>query len=318
MLKMAIVVFAFYAIYLKLVENSGLDISEFIQFSKQNQLFSAKTVLFLVFLSALNWFLEIVKWKILVGSTLKINLVSAAEQSLGALTASIITPNRIGEYGAKAIYYRAKNRKPIVALNFLGNMMQMSTTVIFGVFGLILFQQHHQTEVFNINPYKLTAIVCALIMMSLLILKLRKVEIKGLFVRLISVGQKSKGLSLQKLKGFYKQINRQIYLKGIGLSIMRYLVFSFQFYILLKLLGSSTNYMESMMTISTMYLLASVIPSIFIFDVIIKGSIAVYLFTLSGLNSMVVLSVVTLMWLLNVAFPSILGSYFVLNFKLPK
>ena len=72
-----------------------------------------------------------------------------------------------------------------------------------------------------------------------------------------------------------------------------------------------------MILISSMYLLASVIPSISVFDVVIKGSIAVYLFGFVNFNAFSVLTIITLMWLLNFVIPSILGSYYVLNFKLP-
>ena len=73
-----------------------------------------------------------------------------------------------------------------------------------------------------------------------------------------------------------------------------------------------------MMIISSMYLLSSIIPSIFIFDVVIKGSVALYLFSFVGINELVILSTITLMWLLNFVLPSLVGSYYVLNYKLPK
>ena len=38
------------------------------------------------------------------------------------------------------------------------------------------------------------------------------------------------------------------------------------------------------MVITTMYLLSSIIPSIFIFDVVIKGGVAVYLFSIIGIK----------------------------------
>ncbi|WP_248912347.1 hypothetical protein [Gelidibacter algens] len=67
-----------------------------------------------------------------------------------------------------------------------------------------------------------------------------------------------------------------------------------------------------------MYLLSSIIPSIFIFDVIIKGGVAVYIFGLLGVPEPLILSVVTFMWILNFVLPSVIGSYHVLQFKLPK
>lgn len=73
-----------------------------------------------------------------------------------------------------------------------------------------------------------------------------------------------------------------------------------------------------MMVILTIYLLYSIIPPIFIFEVVIKGSVAVFLFSVLSVNDLTILCVVTLMWLLNFVIPSVFGSYYVLNFNLPK
>ena len=78
------------------------------------------------------------------------------------------------------------------------------------------------------------------------------------------------------------------------------------------------SYIKAMIIITSMYLLASVVPSISIFDVVIKGSVAVFLFSYAEVNELIVLSVSTIMWLLNFVLPSLFGSYFVLNFKLPQ
>ena len=51
-------------------------------------------------------------------------------------------------------------------------------------------------------------------------------------------------------------------------------------------------------------------------DAIVKGSIALYLFNLAGVNDLTVLSIISLMWILNFALPAILGSFFVLSYKM--
>jgi hypothetical protein len=51
---------------------------------------------------------------------------------------------------------------------------------------------------------------------------------------------------------------------------------------------------------------------------LIKGSISLTLFSFFGVNESIVLTVTTLMWLLNFALPSIFGSYYVYRFSLPK
>jgi hypothetical protein len=50
---------------------------------------------------------------------------------------------------------------------------------------------------------------------------------------------------------------------------------------------------------------------------VVKGSVALYLFSFADINNITILSVTTLMWLLNFVIPSIFGSYFVLNFSMP-
>lgn len=70
-----------------------------------------------------------------------------------------------------------------------------------------------------------------------------------------------------------------------------------------------------MVVITTMYLMASVIPSVFIFDVVIKGSVALYVFEIAGVNDLTILSIITLMWILNFVIPSIIGSFFIMRFN---
>ena len=73
-----------------------------------------------------------------------------------------------------------------------------------------------------------------------------------------------------------------------------------------------------MIAITTIYLLSSIIPTIFVLDVIVKGSVALYLFSFVGVNELTILSVVTLMWILNFVLPSVLSGFYVLNFDYAK
>ena len=143
-IKLSIVFGVGYFIYLKLLKNEHLDFDTFITILNKNGLFSFKNTFFLIFLSCLNWFFEILKWQNLVKSIKPISFFSALEQSLGGLTASLITPNRIGEYGAKAIYFKKSYRKQIVLLNFIGNTAQMTVTTIFGSLAFILFTNNYK------------------------------------------------------------------------------------------------------------------------------------------------------------------------------
>lgn len=304
LIKLSIVVGAFYLIYRKLFHNGDFEFQEFIDYLSGNKLFSIENILFLIVLSVFNWIFEILKWQKLVSSITSISFKSAMEQSLGALTASLLTPNRIGDYGAKAIYYPKPLRKKIMLLNLIGNMMQMTTTIIFGIIGLLFFMKYYSLQMNILNLLIILIVIISILILIRYSLKKNRFEVKG--------------FSLEKILKFIRAIRSDIQIKTMTFSIFRYLIFSYQFYFLLQVFGVEIDYLTAMMFITTMYLLSSIIPSIFIFDVVIKGSVAVYLFSMLGLNDLTVLSSVTLMWLLNFVIPSVIGSYYVLNFNLSK
>ena len=304
LIKLSIVVGAFYFIYLKLIENETLDFRVFVDFLNKKEVFSLKNILFLLFLSIFNWFFEILKWHNLVSSITKISFKTGLEQSLGALTASLFTPNRIGEYGAKAIYYPSELRKKVMLLNLVSNMMQMAVTTVFGIIGLLFFMTQYHLEIdFKKALYALTLLMLV-----------------GAFF-LFSLQHKAfeiKGFSIKKIIDFIKNIRKTIIIKTVVFSVLRYFIFSFQLYYLLHIFGVSISYPNAMMVITSMYLLSSVIPSVFIFDVVIKSGVAVYLFSLIGVNELTILSIIMIMWLLNFVLPSVFGSYYVLNFNFSK
>ena len=304
LIKLSIVVGAFYFIYQKLANNDALNFSYFIDFLMKNDVFSPKNIIFLLILSFFNWFFEILKWKNLVNFIKKINFKNAMEQSLGALTASLFTPNRIGEYGAKPLYYATNIRKRIVLVNLMSNLLQMSVTTILGVIGLSFYILNYDPE---INYYKLARFTVFVLIAILL-----------LFFGIAKSRFTIKGFSLEKIKHFISDYPKSKLVLGFLFSLIRYLIFSFQLFMLLHIFHVNLSYINAMIIITSMYLLASIIPTIFIFDVVIKGSVAVYLFSLAGVNELIILYTITIMWLLNFVIPSLIGSYYILKFNLPK
>jgi hypothetical protein len=75
-------------------------------------------------------------------------------------------------------------------------------------------------------------------------------------------------------------------------------------------------YLILMSAICSIYFLASSLPSFQFLDFAVKGSVAVYFFGLLGINEWIVIFITSLMWFLNVVIPVVLGSFFVMNFKL--
>ncbi len=283
------------------MHNTQISISDFVLQLEQKLFTNQKAILYLLLFSFFNWFFEILKWKTLISSIKKISILASAKQSLGSLTASLFTPNRVGEYGAKAFYYYKNDRKKVLLLNLISNVSQMTITLLFGAVGLFFFFQNFEVE---IPVFRLRRLVYY-----------SAILVASLFGGRLFISKKIRGFYLNKIITFIKNLPLLLVFKTLFFSVIRYLVFSHQFYFLLKLFGVETDYYTLMMLVFSMYLIASIIPSLPMFDWLIKGSVAVFVFGFIEVNELVIVTITTLMWFLNFGIPAIIGSYFVMNFK---
>ncbi len=293
--KLLIVGGAFYFIYNQLAQNDKLDWQKFIVLFKKNQ--SVSGIAFILLFSVLNRYFEILKWQNLAQVIHKISVSEATKQVLGALTAGLFTPNGIGEYAGKALFFDKKDTKKVVFLNLICNGIQMVLTVVFGIFGLMYFNSKYNV----ITPTTVALLFGLLIALFLVVFLLKKITIKG--------------YSIEKLIHKINEIPKSIHQKNIFLGICRYLVFSHQYYFLFLAFDVDLPYITLIATISSVYFLASSLPTFQFLDFAVKGSVAVYFFGILGVNEWIVIFISTLMWFLNVVLPVVIGSYYVLNFK---
>ncbi len=302
--KLAIVIAAAYFIYQKLTNHSSLQFTDFVEQLSNNHVITFWSILLLLFATVVNWVFEILKWRTLTRHVKLLTFQESAAQTLGGLTTSLFTPNRIGEYGAKALFFSKTERIQILSLNFIGNMGQLVVTLIFGIIGIIFFTSH-----FKISFHKYLAISVVIVCVVL---------IAALIIR--SQFQKRSSLqntSWRRFFSFFESVPWEIHLKNLGFSTIRYLVFAHQLYYILLLFDISTSYFLTMSAITSMYLISSIVPMLSIFDVVVKGSIAVWLFSFLSISEVSALSAIALMWILNFVLPSIVGSYYVMTFSFP-
>ena len=290
LIKILIVVGAFYFVYNQLATNDKLDWKKFIVLFQKNK--SISGILFILFLSFLNRFLEILKWQNLIASFKYISIAEASKQVLAALTAGIFTPNGVGEYAGKALYFEKNNTKQIVFLNLICNGIQLILTVFFGTIGLLFLGYYFWSLMIIIA-------ISFLIVFSFLS---KKIKIKD--------------YSIERFLFKINEISSKIHKKNIALAIARYLTFSHQYYFLFLAFDVNLPYFTIMATITTVYFLASSLPSFQFLDFAVKGSVALYFFSKLGVNEWIVIFVTTIMWFLNVVIPVIIGSYYVLKFRI--
>ena len=115
LIKLLIVGSAFYFIYDQLAHNNQLNWVLFLEKFNKNKSFLG--ISFIILLSVSNRFLEILKWRNLVSIIKPITIFEATNQALSSLTAGLFTPNGIGEYAGKALFFEKRQTKKIFFLN---------------------------------------------------------------------------------------------------------------------------------------------------------------------------------------------------------
>lgn len=288
-IKLLIVIGAFYFIYDKLANDESLNWEKFWNVAQHK--FTFQILVFLLFLSFMNRFLEIIKWKNLVTFIHPVSVSESTKQVLAALTAGIFTPNGIGEYAGKALYFNQKEAKTVIFLNLICNGVQMILSIIFGVLGLIV-----------IGYWKWSLIITSIAILIFLF---------SFFSKKIKV----KGYSIEKLISKINEIPKTIHRKNMLLALLRYLTFSHQYYFLFLVFGVDLPYITLMATIAVVYFLASSLPSFQFLDFAVKGSVAAFFFGKLDVSEWIVVFIATLMWFLNVVLPVVIGCFYVLKYK---
>lgn len=298
--KVLMIGLSFGYIFYKIGYNESLGFSEFMGVLASRASISGYLLGLFFIMAVANWYFEILKWQSLVSTIQKINFTTAMKQSLASLTVSLATPNRIGEYGAKAFFFESQQRKKVLLLQFFSSGSQMFATTFFGIIGLFYF---HSNLSIGYSVQTLCSVGIGAILLFAVGYYFKEKELL------------LKGFSFSKAVQFFRQIPFPIKRNVLLFSFCRYFIFSSMFYGLLLFFGAEIVFFEGLLLIFTMYLFVSIIPTFFILDVVIRGGVAVWLFSFVNVPELAVLATVLTIWIFNFALPALLGSFFVLTYQ---
>ena len=293
--KLLIVGGAFYFIYDRIAQNDNLDWSRLTDALTGTRAYILTAIILL--LSFLNRFIEILKWQNLISSFKKTSISEATDQVLASLTAGMFTPNGVGEYAAKALYYKKAQAKNIVFLNLICNGAQLIIAVLAGLAGLVFFNSRYHVIPNSI----LLIIIVGIVSLLGVVFASRKIIIKG--------------YSLQKFFQNINEIPKPVHRKNLVLALCRYLSIIHQHYFIFLLFGVNLPYVVMISAIAGVYFLGSSLPTFQFLDFAVRGSVAVLFFGLAGVNEWIIVFAATLQWLLNIVIPVALGSYYIFRFK---
>ena len=311
-LKIIIVFFAFFFLYKQFSSKSSVEQFEIdhILIQLQNNYLLIFVVILMMFL---NWFLESLKWRFLISKIESISIFRSFAAVFSGITVSTFTPNRIGEYAGRVFCLEKADRIQGVLITVIGSMSQLLTTIVFGLTGFLLLPNLMQeldsllSEFIFAYPIMLFVIILLNVILVTLFLN------ASVFTVLLS--------KLKILGKFYKY--NQVFtfydsselLEALLYSVARYIVFTTQFFILLHVFGVNISYIDSIILTTVMLFIISIIPTIAITEIGVRGSVALFLFGLVSSNTVGILSATFIMWLINLLFPALIGTFFIFTLK---
>lgn len=290
-IKLLVVSLSFFVIYKALEDINSVQWQLVFGHSYLGQLLCVA-----LFFSLLNWSLESLKWKTLLKEYRPIQFNRAFSETLRAHAVSIITPNKIGEFGAKASFYPKHLRTLVLKQTLTGQLYQLLVTCLFGILGVVyMFSELSTSLKFSIGIALATILIFSVCFMMI------QPSIKWL------VKFKHYITSLADL-------SNAIHRKVLLLSVLRYLVFSHQFFLLLYVFQSELSYIQVMPILFVVYLVSSIVPTFLILDATLKTSLSLVL--LDGIIAPeVILAVNVLMWISNFGIPAFIGNLLILSPK---
>lgn len=262
-----------------------------------------------------NWGMEARKWQLLMKAVQPMSFITAYKSVLCGVTLSLNTPNRIGEYGGRILFVNEGNRLKAVTLSMAGGMAQLIITMFMGSLGLafFLFQKNGTESLMNLPVFWVRIFFCSSILCTLIFI--------FLFFRLNWLVR-----FLEKLpyaNRFSKYINvletfdAKFLLRLLSISFFRYVIFVLQYIFMLQLLHVEKNVWTGFWIVTVMFWILTIIPSIAIAELGIRGTVAKALFAYSS-NTIGILTATFGIWLVNLFIPALIGSLLILVIKIKK
>jgi len=255
---------------------------------------------FTLLLMMLNWGLETRKWQVLLQNVQKLSFVNAFKSVLAGLSSGLLTPNRIGNFIGRLAYVNKENHNQATVNTLVGNLAQFISTVLMGVIGfsfLLLLKFDIQNNIW--------ICVLSIFFSSLACYVYFKPSVINFAPFNKLFGDQTK-LSIQEINDSRTNLK----LKVLGLSVVRYIVFCVQYFLLFKAFGLEISTIVLFSLITTVFLLTTLIPSLLFGKLFVRESVAVFVFSLVSIDLSLILLVAFLLWIINLVIPAVIGSVF--------
>ncbi len=257
-----------------------------------------------------NWGIEALKWKVSIQKIQHINYLTAFKAILSGVSFSVSTPNRIGEYLGRILYMEEGKRIKAVSLTIVGSMSQLIVTLAMGCIGFVILLPRIEAGQI-ITPVWINVIIYGVAgtLAVVLLLYFRLSWIVRLVDRIPGIQRFSQWIAA------LEDLDTAILLRLLFLSLIRFVVFALQYFLLFRLFDVHLSWAESFWSVSVCFLILAVIPTFAIAELAQRGYIAKAIVGLYSQNIAGILFTTAGIWVINLVIPALAGSLLILAIR---
>ncbi|MCW3090817.1 MAG: hypothetical protein JWP81_1886 [Ferruginibacter sp.] len=273
--------------------------------------------LVVILLMFVNWGIESRKWQLLVNHVQHFSFARAFKSVMAGCSVTMLTPNRIGEYGGRILYVGEENRIKAISLSLVGSISQLLVTMVMGCIGLLYLRY-----LSHINSGELAVLpefwgdVLIYLSIGLTVIYLLFYLRLGWLVRMME-----RLPSLQKIVNHIRVLDEfsdRHLVQILFLSFIRYLVFVLQYVLMLQVMQIEIPLGICFWLMTVFYLVMAIAPSIGFIELPVRVSASWVIFKLFTTNELGVGTASLSIWLINIVVPAIIGSLLILSIKIVK
>lgn len=307
-IKGAVVLLLFSTLYTKvwIREGVGAVWATFVAGMSTESWHLAAIVLLLM---PLNWLVEAAKWRVLMRPFRQLTLWQALQGTLAGITLSLLTPNRLGEYGGRVLGVEAKDNWAAFLSTAVGNLCQLIVLFATGTAGLSYFCSLHFP---SLAPQVRIITFLISILLWIMVLVLFRVGTVGEWIagRLPGSGRMRRVLDQAALLRRYDKVTLAA---GLGMAFLRYLIYSSQYFLLLLFFGVAVRPEAAYAGIATIFFIQTGLPLPPLMGLLARGEIALLVWGAFGANEFSILAATFALFIINLATPALLGLTFIVK-----
>ena len=278
---------------------------ETVNFTKVSELLTTQSVFLLVgagLLSFVNTGIEALKFQHVLLPE-KVSFNDALKSVYAGASTGLLTPDRLGNFIGRTLHLSQVKNSWVIPATLLGNFAQLFATILFASIALLIYPTGIVTlqiseSLLSLLGWFLFPTVCLMMVLYF------KSESFLFVVRKIKF--------LQKTVAYLNKKNNRDKIQILGWAILRYFVFVVQFYLILNAFGVHLSLSATLVFLGFLYLFTTFIPSPLMGNLGTREAVAVLLLGINNSLEGVVFASLYI-WLINVLFPAVLGSFFVLK-----